>query len=142
MTHPSPLIPTSSRERALLAVAHRLGVAVVTAPMGGTRRGAYIHRARTIVLRDGLTDAQRAAALAHEVVHARRGDDGPQTPAVEARVDEDAAAMLIPTAAYARAEALVGPDPRALAVELETTPATVAAWQRHRARTARYALTT
>lgn len=100
--------------------------------------GAYDHNTRTIYLHAALTTRQKAATLAHEYVHYLRGDTGPQPPHVERRVDEEAAFMLISTEEYATAEHIVGPDPRALAIELDTTLWIVEAWQNRMKRQSHY----
>ena len=126
--------PMTPREAMLLAAAHAYGVTVHMGDLPGTLRGKYEASRARIVLRRGMTEGQRVSALAHELVHARRGDDGHQTRAVEAHVDEEAAGLLLGADEYARAERLVGGDPRALAVELEVTPGLVESWQRRAAR--------
>lgn len=126
--------PCGRREAAILSAAHALGVRVLLASLPGSMRGAYMDDDGVIVLREGLSPAQRVSALAHETVHARRGDVGPQTVVVEARVDEDAAVLAVTPREYREAERVVGPDPRALAVELDVTPWLVSAWQRRASR--------
>lgn len=126
--------PIDTREATLLNIAHMYGTTVHLADLPGTQRGRYEAQERRIVLRRTLTTAQRVSALAHEVVHARRGDDGPQTASVEAHVEEEAATLIITEHDYARAETMVGRDPWMLAAELDLTPGLVAAWQSRRAR--------
>lgn len=87
-----------------------------------------------ILLRRRLAGAQRASTLAHEIVHARRGDRGCQAASTEQHVDELAARMLITETAYRRAEVLYGPATWAIAVELDVAPALVEAWKRARER--------
>lgn len=126
--------PIDKREVSLLALAHTYGATVHLARLPGSVRGWYDAAMSRILLRDGMTTAQRVSTLAHEVVHARRGDVGPQDDRTEALIDEEAAGLVVLTADYAAAEQLVGPDPRALAVELDVTPTLVAAWQRRASR--------
>ena len=61
--------------------------------------GLYHHFDRTISLRIGLTDAQERCTLAHELVHAERGDCGLSEVALNARqeliVEREAARRLI-----------------------------------------------
>lgn len=119
---------------ALRGVAAKMGLTITEARLPGSLRGYYDHDYRLIVLDDRLTMPQAVATLAHEIVHAQWGHDGHQHPSVEARVDEVAARMVISTGDYARAERIVGADPRALAAELGTVPWLVEAWKRAHAR--------
>ncbi|MCR2051783.1 hypothetical protein NSA19_02725 [Actinomyces bowdenii] len=120
------------REKMLLDLAHFYGIQVFFTDLStpGSECDAHIRRRRSILLRGGQTTAQRVSALAHAIIHARRGDDGRQAPDVEERVEEEAAALIITASAYAAAERVVGRDPRALAQALEVTPSLVVAWQR------------
>ena len=70
--------PMTPREAMLLAAAHAYGVTVHMGDLPGTLRGKYEASRARIVLRRGMTEGQRVSALAHELVHARRGDDGHQ----------------------------------------------------------------
>lgn len=126
--------PNDNREDFLLSMAHAYGATVHVADLPGTTRGQYIADESRIYLRRGMTRAQRVSTLAHEVIHARRGDNGPQNSCVEDHVDEEAAGLIITEPAYAYAENLVGPNPRLLASELDVTPGLVEAWQRRRNR--------
>ncbi|WP_092808103.1 ImmA/IrrE family metallo-endopeptidase [Klenkia marina] len=69
--------------------------------------GQYFHHDRVIALRRGLTGAQARSTLAHELVHAERGDVGLSDAALDARqeliVQREAARRLIPLAALADA---------------------------------------
>ena len=71
---------------------------LVHAPIA--ERGRYYHRHRAIVLRGGLTQAERRSTLAHELVHAERGDEPCCSPELDARqervVEQLAARRLIP----------------------------------------------
>lgn len=84
------------------------GITVTWDHLPGRLWGVYSHRERTITLRAGMSEGQEVAALLHEMEHARRGDDGHQTRAVERRIDETVAHRLITAEEYARAEALTG----------------------------------
>ena len=75
------------------------------------------------------TRAGQLAALAHETIHARRGDSGPQPSHVEDLVDELAAKLLISPIEYALAERVYGSRPAALAAELGVTQRMVEAWR-------------
>jgi len=61
--------------------------------------GLYHHHEREISLRHGLTDAEGRSTLAHELVHAERGDVGLSEAALNARqellVEREAARRLI-----------------------------------------------
>lgn len=73
---------------------------------------------------------EAVCALAHEYVHAMRGDDGPQPEWVEKLCDEAAAKMLISPAEYALTENVYGSHPAQLAVELGVTQQIITAYQR------------
>jgi hypothetical protein len=106
-----------------------IGVDVAWRDLGETRRGEYHRLARRIVLSSRLTGQQAVATLAHELGHHHYGD-GCSTPAVERRAWEYAAALVITPVEYAAAEARVGPDPAALALELAVTPPLIHGWRR------------
>ena len=69
--------------------------------------GQYHHHDRTITLRRGLTSAQARSTLAHELVHAERGDVGLSDKPLDARqelvVEREAARRLITLTALADA---------------------------------------
>jgi hypothetical protein len=69
--------------------------------------GLYYHHERLIALRRGLSVGQARATLAHELVHAERGDVGLADEVLDARqeliVSREAARRLIPLAALADA---------------------------------------
>ena len=92
--------------------------------------GAYFRHERLVVIDSRRPPIEQRCVLAHELVHVRRGDEGPQCQAVEALVDEKAALLLIRPAEYVVAESLVGPCPAALAGELDVTSRIVEAYQR------------
>ena len=114
----------------LLADCDRQSITVITAPLPGTRQGAYCHATRTIVLRRGMPDRLAVPTLMHEMCHAERGDDGPPPAAVEARINRAVACRLVTVAEYAAAEALAGPGVGALAVELDVPVWVVEAFRR------------
>lgn len=58
--------------------------------------GAWHFPSRTVVLDRGLSQRERRAALAHELVHAERGDACRQDERVEAEIHGIAARRLIP----------------------------------------------
>ncbi len=113
----------------LLADAADQGITITWATMLPGRRGAYRHATRTIILRAGMSDTLTVPTLMHELEHARRGDDGPQPPWVEARIDRTVASRLITPDGYRAAEAAVGPHPAALAVELDLPRWVIDAYQ-------------
>lgn len=69
--------------------------------------GLYHHDVREIHLRQGLTEAQGRSTLAHELIHAERGDVSLSEPALDARqellVEREAARRLISVQALADA---------------------------------------
>lgn len=105
-----------------------MGVHVVYLPY--RLAGAYWHDEGLIVIDSRQTRAGQLAALAHETIHARRGDSGPQPSHVEDLVDELAAKLLISPIEYALAERVYGSRPAALAAELGVTQRMVEAWRR------------
>ncbi len=107
------------------------GITVTWDHLPGHLWGVYSHRDRTITLRAGMSDGQEVAALLHEMEHARRGDDGHQSRAVERRIDETVAHTLITADDYARAEAVTGArDSGAIAVEMGVPRWVVSAYRR------------
>jgi hypothetical protein len=109
------------------------GVAVEWVHLDGIS-GHYDDESRTITLDLCLTSWQERSNLAHEVSHAvwrdRPSADRRLAEWAEARADAEAARHLITPEAYAAAEREVGPDPRALAVELHVCQWVVEAWQK------------
>lgn len=91
-------------------------VTIRTADLG-TVDGVWDPDTRTIWLHQDLTPAQRRCTLAHEVIHAARGDekcaDHVLTARQERLVDEIAARLLIPLGALADALAT---DPHEMAL--------------------------
>ncbi len=113
----------------LLAAADKQQVFVRWLNMPEGWRGAYHLPSRTIYLRKGMDECATVPTLMHELAHASRGDDGHQTRPVEARIDRQVACRLITSGAYRDAEALVGPHPGALAVELDVPRWVVVAYR-------------
>lgn len=101
--------------------------------MGEYLRGLYEHDVRTITINSGMSRNQICYAVAHELGHAWYGHrwlgDPHGDAAAERLADQHAARLLIDRREYARAEALVGPHPGAIALELDLDPCVVAAWQ-------------
>lgn len=109
-----------------LCTHHGLSIIEIT-PMN--LHGAYVHDLKLILLNANLTTKHKLAALAHEYVHALRGDDGHQPQTVERLVDRQAAQLLVSDEEYATAENIVGPDPRAIAIELDLPLWLIQAWK-------------
>lgn len=113
--------------------AHRLGVRVEWADLGD-RSGLYDDDRRTITLDPCLTERQAASTGAHELSHATWRDRPTRDRRLhqrrERRADGEAARTLVAPEEYARAEAIVGPDPAMLADELDVEPWVIEAWQR------------
>ncbi len=66
--------------------AEQLGLRVVYQELSGKMVAGYAHRIRTIYIDPRLTLSQERSALAHEIIHHERGDDGPQSAEVEAGI--------------------------------------------------------
>lgn len=116
---------------ALLQQCEDAGITVTWTRLASRRRGGYAHASRTIYLTEGMPDDLALPTLLHEMEHARRGDDGHQSPAIEARIDETVARAIITPDDYARAEAVTGArDSGAIAVEMGLPQWVVAAYRR------------
>ncbi|MBS5977874.1 MAG: hypothetical protein E7A72_10355 [Actinomyces urogenitalis] len=114
-----------------LDAAEAAGLFVTWVPMADPQRGAFFLPTRTIYLREDMADAVALPTLLHEMEHARRGDDGHQSRAVERRIDETVAHTLITADDYARAEAVTGArDSGAIAVEMGVPRWVVSAYRR------------
>jgi hypothetical protein len=114
----------------LLADCHARRLTVTTGRLPRAVRGTYHHPTRTITLAAGMPGWAAVPTLMHEMVHADRGDDGPQPAAIEARIDALVACRLITVGEYAAAEDLVGPVVGALAAELDVPAWVVEAYRR------------
>ena len=112
---------------ALVDQAHAAGLKVMTRSIG-RHHGRYLHKHQLIMLSPRLTGPQTISALAHELGHAHYGDDGPQTPEIEARAWRWASRALIDPRAYAEAEARVGHHRGAIARELGVRRIVVDTW--------------
>lgn len=106
------------------------GVRVMRADLPGDMDGAYMLRSNTILLDTGLVDWEELPVLMHEMVHWRRGDDGPQSARVERSIDEAVALQLVDPTDYARAEAQLGWHTGGIAVELDVPRWVVQAYRR------------
>ena len=122
---------TSPTLTSALDAAEAAGLFVTWVPMADPQRGAFFLPTRTIYLREDMADAVALPTLLHEMEHARRGDDGHQSRAVERRIDETVAHTLITADDYARAEAVTGArDSGAIAVEMGVPRWVVSAYRR------------
>ena len=98
--------------------------------MTGDRVGWYCHQTRTIALHPDLLERQRLPVLLHEAIHHDREDQGHQSAAVEARIDEQVARMLIDAVEFAWAESQVGYHVGGLAALLDMPTWVVRAYRR------------
>ena len=99
--------------------------------MSGDRAGWYCRQSRTIGLHPDLLDRQRLPVLLHEWFHHLRGDDGPQSAAVEALIDERVAEVLVDASEYAFWEAQYGWHTGGIAHALGLPRWVVQAYRRH-----------
>lgn len=132
MPMPAPTL-TSMRRPQLDALLDELageGVSVMRAELAGDMDGAYMLRSNTILLDTGMTRWETLPVLLHEMIHWRRGDNGPQSPCVERSIDEAVALQLIDPDEYARAEAQLGWHTGGIAVELDVPRWVVQAYRR------------
>lgn len=106
-----------------------IGVDVEWRDLGSKKRGEYDWYVDKVIVSLRLDQRQLLSCLAHELGHRHFGDRC-STPAVERRAWEYAAAFLITPSAYQRAEAFVGHQVSALAIELGVTPKVIEAWRR------------
>ncbi|MGP9760202.1 ImmA/IrrE family metallo-endopeptidase [Corynebacterium sp. AOP12-C2-36] len=114
----------------LKAKAKELGVAVYeTNKLRGDLNAIYMHDDRVILLRDDLDPYTKRSALAHEIGHARYGDEHSDDPRLERRADLWAAQLVISEPAYREAEQDYGPHPGALAWALGVTRDVVDTWR-------------
>lgn len=114
-----------------LARARALGVEVkVTRHLPGATQAAYDHAKATIWLSHRLPDHAIIPCLLHELEHAEAGHFGHQDAAVEDRINERVAEVLISAEDYARAEALAGGSSGGIAVELDLPRWVVSAYRR------------
>lgn len=120
---------------ALLARCRGEGITVCRGRLDGWR-GLWAPDHRQIWIDSRLCDQHAAPVLAHELTHVRRGDDGPQSRAVEEWIDERVATMYVDPMAYARAERYRGPYAACIADELDLPQWVIEAWQRRLQRAA------
>lgn len=110
------------------------GIKVAEVDLGGQAWGFYSHERRVIYLQAGMTAGARLATLCHEALHWRRGDVGPQSRAVEDRIDEEVAAELVDMVEYAWAESQCGWSTAGIAAALDLPKWTIRAYRRLLAR--------
>lgn len=100
------------------------------------RVGWYCHQSRTIGLHPDLLERQKLPVLLHEAIHHARQDEGHQSEAVERRINEQVASLLIDPVDYAWAEGQVGHHTGGLAALLDVPMWVVEAYRRTLARAA------
>lgn len=120
----------SEQLRALAEAAHDEGLAILECPLPRNLMGAYDLRSGVIYLRKGLTVSHHVAALAHELEHHYRGDDGHQDAVTEARINQAVARALISPTEYALAERITGGHTGAIALELDLPRWVVSAYRK------------
>ena len=126
------------RRARLVAEAADAGAQVVYAELPGDEVGRYVSddAQPTIYVQAGMSSADEASVLAHEVAHAVRDDTGPQSPKREEFIDEEAAGNIVSARAYRNAVATVGLDASSLGVELDVSTDIIGAYERRREREA------
>ena len=98
--------------------------------------GWYDHTTLTIALHPDLLERQKLPVLLHEALHHSRQDQGHQSPAVEARIDEQVALMLVDPVDYAFCESQFGWSTGGIAAELDLPRWVIQAYRRSLARAA------
>ena len=105
-------------------IADSLGIRVSSARLPHGLSGLYRDADQRILLELNMTYTQKRCALAHELMHWRRGDQTCSTCEScrqERRARRDTALALIDPVDYATAENVCDGDPSAIAEELEVT---------------------
>lgn len=120
---------------ALLARCRGEGITVCRGRLVG-HRGLWAPDGRQIWIDSRLCDQYAAPVLAHELIHAHRGDAECQSDVVEEAIDERVATMYVDPMAYARAERIRGPYAACIADELDLPQWVIEAWQRRLQRAA------
>jgi hypothetical protein len=98
--------------------ARELELTVEIRPIADGDWGYYDHRRRRVAIRADLCEYERRCTLAHEIVHAERGDRCNLAELDELWVHVEAAYRLIPIAALAAAVVQWGEDQHRLGDEL------------------------
>ena len=117
-------------EQAILDRISGEGLTVREAQLPDEYWGYYDKERRLIVLQQGMTGSQRIATLLHEYAHHLRGDAGHQPQAVEDRIDEEVARMLVSAEDYRFWERQFGGSVAGIAYGLEVPRFIVEAYQR------------
>lgn len=120
---------------ALLATCWQEGIDVRRRKLTNAR-GAWSLSRHTIWVDSRFSDRYAAPVLAHELIHAHRGDVGCQPDHIEQLIDERVATLYVDPHVYARAEHIRGPYPGAIADELDLPQWVIEAWQRRLLRVA------
>ena len=113
-------------------IADSLGVRVSSARLPKGMSGLYRDADQRILLELNMTYTQKRCALAHELMHWRRGDQTCSTCEScrqERRARRDTALALIDPVDYATAENVCDGDPSAIAEELEVTKQVLEDWR-------------
>ena len=119
-----------TREQSLLNQLAEHGVTTqITRNLPTPWRAAYSKTRSEVYIREGLSLAQRISALAHELIHVRRGDDGHKDKATEECVQRRAALLIISPLEYQLAEKLCDGNVIAIARELDVTPDIIRAYR-------------
>ena len=119
-------------EKALQHFFDSQGVEVVETLEGMTvdRQGWYNHAKRLVGVHPDLLERQRVPVLLHEAFHVLRHDDGEQPQAVEDRINEDVALLLVNPADYAFWESEFGWNAGGLAAALDLPRWVIEAYRR------------
>ena len=117
------------KESALRDYLSREGVTVIETELDGAW-GYYDALSKTIFIQAGMTTGHRVATLLHEAAHHYRGDKGPQPEAVEARIDEAVARLLVDPREYAFWESQHGWHTGGIAHALELPRWVITAYRR------------
>ena len=113
-------------------IADSLGIRVSSARLPKGMSGLYREADQRILLELNMTYRQKRCALAHELMHWRRGDQTCSTCEScrqERRARRDTALALIDPVDYATAENVCDGDPSAIAEELEVTKQVLEDWR-------------
>ena len=113
-------------------IADSLGIRVSSARLPRGLSGLYRETDQRILLELNMTYTQKRCALAHELMHWRRGDQTCSTCEScrqERRARRDTALALIDPVDYATAESVCDGDPSAIAEELEVTKQVLEDWR-------------
>lgn len=110
---------------------HSRGVQVLEWALPEGFQAVYDKKNALVYCARGLTVSQRRVALLHELLHVRRGDDGPQPGRVERMIDRQVVRMVVKQSDYIRAERLHGCNVAAMAQELDLPVWVIEGYQDH-----------